>query len=258
MEEEPGQSPPISPPPVRKSRKSGLAAARRLSRASTAAGVPFEDLLATLPSPQEADTKKRLEKLLGLVVSSSTRELAETFRDHEDEALEEASRSLRTKLRADQISASALEEAVKALEEGGRDEKENEVVGGELKKMRDYTKQLQTEGELWKRFMSERKEMMRNAKKNAELVKTGEISVEEDVKWTLSGEERRKLDRRTEKISEAYRQVQSANTDPSLEVVLRDISTSCVRAEAEQDKVSERLKEAVRRLGGRADSLAEK
>ena len=257
MEEEPGQSPPISPPPVRKSRKSGLAAARRLSRASTAAGVPFEDLLATLPSPQEADTKKRLEKLLGLVVSSSTRELAETFRDHEDEALEEASRTLR-KLRADQIAASSLEEAVKALEEGEKEEKENEVVGGELKKMRDYTKQLQIEGELWKRFMSERKEMMRNAKKNAELVKTGEISVEEDVKWTLSGEERRKLDRRTEKISEAYRQVQSANTDPGLEVVLRDISTSCVRAEAEQDKVSERLKEAVRRLGGRADSLAEK
>ena len=56
-------------------------------------------------------------KALQSLVSSSTRELAETFRDHEDDALEEASGSLRMKLRADQMEDSVMEEAVKALEE---------------------------------------------------------------------------------------------------------------------------------------------
>ena len=256
MDEESGPSPPLSPQPVRKSRKSGLAAARRLSRASTAAGVPFEDLLATVPSHQEADTRKRLEKLLELVVSSSTRELAETFRDHEDDALEEASRSLRMKLRADQMEDSVMEEAVKALEQGEKEEKE--IVGGELKKMREYTAQLQREAEMWKQFMTERKEMLRNARNNAQLVERGGISVEEDVKWKLSGEERRRLERITKKLNEATCQLQSAKTDPQAEMVLRDIITSSGRAEAEQDKVSERLKEAVRQLASRADSLADK
>ena len=124
--------------------------------------------------------------------------------------------------------------------------------------MRDYTARLHSEADMWRQFMTERKEMLRNAKNNAQLVEKGEISVEEDVKWTLSGEERRKLDRITEKVNEANCQLQSGKTDPQVEMVLRDIITSSGRAEAEQDKVSERLTEAVRQLASRADTLADK
>ena len=245
---------PTSPEPVRKSRKSGVAAARRLSRASTAAGLPFEDLLATLPSSKEANTRERLEKLLQLVVTSTSRDLVDAFRDHEDDELEEAAKNIRMKVKSNQMADSSIEAAVEALDQGV--EAEGEIVGGELKKIREYTKQLEAENEDWKKFMSERKEMLRNAKNNVQLVKAGELAVEEDVKWTLNGEERRKLERVTEKINRATSQLQSANTDPRLEWVLRDITAGCVQAEAEQEKVSERLGQLARMVGSRAESLA--
>ena len=257
MEEESPESP-SSPPPVRasKARRSSQAAARRLSRASTVGGggLPLEDLLATIPSQQEAEPSQRMEKLLQLVVSSTTRDLAEAFRDHEDDELEEAAKSLRMKVRWNQIDDSTVEQAVEAV--GAGLEVEGEVVGGELKKVREYTNQLKQESDQWARFLAERKEMLRNAKRNAKLVETGEISIGEETKWNLSSEERRSLDRVAANIKEASSQLATSRSEAGVGVVLRDITTSCVRLEAEQDKLSQKLGQAVRELHSRADSLA--
>ena len=257
MEEECPESPP-SPPPVTasKARRSSQAAARRLSRASTVGGggLPLEDLLATVPGHQEADPRQRMEALLQVVVSSTTRDMAEAFRDHEDDELEEAAKSLRMKVRSKQLANSTMEEVVEAV--GGGLEVEGEVVGGELKKMIEYTNQLKAESDKWARFLSERKEMLRNAKKNAKLVETGEISIGEETKWNLSSEERRNLDQITANIREATSQLEASRSQPGVEVVLRDITTSCVRLEAEQDRLSQRLAEVTRQLHSRADSLA--
>ena len=135
---------------------------------------------------------------------------------------------------------------------------EGDVVGGDLKNMRDYTKKLHAEGEQWKKFISERKEMYRNAKKNAKLVEAGQLTVGEEQKWKLSSEDRMRLEKRAEKMKAASSQLQSASSDPSVQLLLKDISNSCVRTEAKQDEVSERLRTKVRLLNDRADSLANK
>ena len=82
--------------------------------------------------------------------------------------------------------------------------------------------------------------MLRNAKRNAKLVETGEISLGEETKWSLSSEERRNLDRIAANIKEASGQLAARRREPGVEVVLRDITTSCVRLEAEQDRLSQR------------------
>ena len=122
--------------------------------------------------------------------------------------------------------------------------------------MREYTGQLKEESDQWAKFLAERKEMLRNAKRNAKLVETGEISLGEETKWSLSSEERRNLDRIAANIKEASSQLEDSRSEPGAEVVLRDITTSCVRREAEQDRLSQRLGEAVRQLHSRAESLA--
>ena len=256
MSEESPESPRSPPPVAARARRSSQAAARRLSRASTVGGggLPLEDLLATIPSQVEAEPRQRMERLLQLVVSSTTRDLAEVFRDHEDEELEEAAKSLRMKVRWDQIASTTVEQAVEAV--GAGLEVEGEVVGGELKKMREYTGQLKEESDQWAKFLAERKEMLRNAKRNAKLVETGEISLGEETKWSLSSEERRDLDQIAANIKEASSQLEASRSEPGAEVVLRDITTSCVRLEAEQDRLSQRLGEAVRQLHSRAESLA--
>ena len=120
----------------------------------------------------------------------------------------------------------------------------------------ENTIQLNEETEQWTRFLAERKEMLRNAKRNAKLVETGEISIGEETKWNLSSEERRSLDQISANIREASSQLESNRREPGVEVVLRDITTSCVRLEAEQDRLSQRLAEVTRQLHSRADSLA--
>ena len=90
--------------------------------------------------------------------------------------------------------------------------------------------------------------MLRNAKRNAKLVETGEISIGEETKWNLSSEERRSLDQITANIREASSQLETSRSQPGVEVVLRDIATSCVRLEAEQDSLSQRLAQTVRQL----------
>ena len=143
------------------------------------------------------------------------------------------------KLRSNKLANSTLEEVVEAVEGGLK--VEGEVVGGELKKVREYTKQLKEESDQWARFLAERKEMLRNAKRNAKLVETGEISIGEETKWNLSSEERRSLDQISANIREASSQLESSRREAGVEVVLRDITTSCVRREAEQDRLSQRL-----------------
>ena len=51
-----------------------MATARRMSRASgMGVGIPLPDLLSTVPGPEEASVKERLEKMVNLVVNSTIR-----------------------------------------------------------------------------------------------------------------------------------------------------------------------------------------
>merc|ERR1719266_2023829 len=67
---------PSSPLPRKASRRSSMATARRMSRASgMGVGIPLPDLLSTVPGPDEASVKERLEKMVNLVVNSTFRQV---------------------------------------------------------------------------------------------------------------------------------------------------------------------------------------
>ena len=250
---------PSSPPsPVTKksSRRSSMAAARRLSRASTMGAALFEDLLAAIPGKDEASTKERVEKLLQLVISSSVRSAVDSCKDDEDEDLEDVAKDVSLLVRNSRVSEEVVADVVKVIDEGL--EIEGDAVGGELKKIRDYTKNLEEEGVKWKELLAERNEIYKNASKNAKAVSSGELCINDDMKWSLSSEERLRLSKITENCKAAVNQLNSAASSETVEVMLRSISTSCVRQQAELRHNNDKLGLAVRQLTSRADLVADK
>ena len=245
---------PPSPEPMKPSRRSSLAAARRLSRASTmAGGVIFDDLLATIPGPDNATCQERLEKLIQLAVSSSVRAAVEDC--HDDEDIEDAAKDASMDIRKEQVFCE-VSEVVQQLEAGVDVEGEN--IGGELKKLRDYTEKLNEEGVRWKEMLAERKELYKNTDRNAKLVQTGDIAIQDDVKWTLTGEERLKLTKTAETCKAAVIQMENLSSNSNLEIFLRSISTANVRRDTTIKQNNEKLSNAVKALTERADTIGNK
>lgn len=253
---------PASPPsPVHEmkkkaSRRSSVAAARRLSRVgSMAGGIPFEDLLATIPKKEEASSKERLEKLLQLAVSSSLRATVDSFKTDEDEDMELVAKEVSSSVRKNQISDETLAEAVTLLDKGVN--VEGELIGGELKRVKEYTESLEKEGFKWAELIRERTELVKNADRNAKAVASGEIALTDEIKWSLSGEERLRMKKTSDACSSAVSQLEAA-TGACLEVLLRDISTSCVSQISDLKQNEERLGCAVKELTSRADTIGNK
>ena len=249
--------PPSPPSPVakKKDRRSSIAAARRLSRASTMGGALFEELLGAIPGRDQANTQQRLEKLLQLVVSSSVRTTLEHMKEENNEDMEDSATDVSKTLRLSTINKDIAEDVVKMIDDGV--EIDGDVVGGELKKMREYTEQLEAEGVRWKEMYAERREMYKNADRNAKDVKTGVISLNDEEQWNMTGEERLKLKRVTELCKAAVTQLSGISTTQDL-LSLRDIGTANVRQNKELKDNNDKLCLAVRKLTNRADSVAEK
>ena len=238
--------------------RSSTAAARRLSRASTAGGggIVFEELLATVPAAGEADTRQRLERLLQLAVSSSLRTTLDTFRDDEDGDMEDVAKDVAMNIRNNKLDSQKIVEAVKVIDGGV--EIDGDIVGGELKKLKEYTDDLEKEKARWKEEIAERKELLRNAEKNVRAVAAGELTITEDRKWTLSGEERLKLKKMSDAVRTAASQLEEAGSGAGAEVRLREISTSCVQRAEQRRLDSDKLGQAVRQLTARADTIGNK
>ena len=58
-----------------------------------------------------------------------------------------------------------------------------------------------------KELIAERKEMFRNADRNLKAVQSGEITISDDVQWSLTGEERLKMKKLTELSKAAVAQL---------------------------------------------------
>lgn len=254
--------PPSPPSPViemkkKSSRRSSVAAARRLSRASTmAGGIPFEDLLATIPPKEEASSKERLEKLLLLAVNSSLRTTVDSLKTDEDEDMELVAKDVASSVRRSKISEERLLEAAIILDQGVK--LEGDLIGGELKRVREYTQRLEKEGAKWAEIVRERSELVKNADRNAKAVSSGEITISDEIKWSLSGEERLRIKKINDTCSSAVSQLEGNNSGASLEVLLHDISTSCVRQKSYLKQDAERLSCAVKELTSRADTIGSK
>ena len=77
------------------------------------------------------------------------------------------------------MSEERLDEAAALLDAGV--ELEREVVGGELKRVREYTEQLEREGNKWKELARERNELLKNAVRNAKAMASREIAITADL-----------------------------------------------------------------------------
>jgi len=261
---DPVLGPPSPPSPViemkkKSSRRSSVAAARRLSRASTmAGGIPFEDLLATILPKEEASSKERLEKLLLLAVNSSLRTTVDSLKtgEDEDEDMELVAKDVASSVRRSKISEERLLEAAIILDQGVK--LEGDLIGGELKRVREYTQRLEEEGAKWAEVVRERSELVKNADRNAKAVSSGEITISDEIKWSLSGEERLRIKKISDTCSSAVSQLEATSSGASLEVLLHDISTSCVRQKSYLKQDADRLSCAVKELTSRADTIGSK
>ena len=253
--------PPSPPSPVAKmkSRRSSTTAARRLSRASTmASGIMFEDLLATVPSHTEASCQERLDRLMQLVTSSSVRAAVEECKmDEENEELGDLANDVAMAIRRENVMGEdKISEVAEVIEKGVNVVGDN--IGGDLKKMTDHTKNLEDEGRKWKELIAERKELYKIAGKNMELVKNGELVINDEMKWALSGEQRLKLTKIQELCKSAATQLETSNRIANLENLHRAISTAQVRQNTELRDNNKKLCQAVKDLTSRADLVGNK
>ena len=177
-----------------------------------------QDLLATIPPKGEASSKERLEKLLLLAVNSSLRTTVDSLKtgEEEDEDMELVAKDVASSVRRSKISEERLSEAPIILDQGVK--LDGDLIGGELKRVREYTQRLEEEGAKWAEVVRERTELVKNAERNAKAVSSGEITISDEVKWSLSGEERLRIKKISDTCSSAVSQLEATNSGASLEV----------------------------------------
>ena len=112
--------------------------------------------------------------------------------DEENEELGDLANDVAMAIRRENVMGEdKISEVAEVIEKGVNVVGDN--IGGDLKKMTDHTKNLEDEGRKWKELIAERKELYKIAGKNMELVKNGELVINDEMKWALSGEQRLKL-----------------------------------------------------------------
>ena len=171
--------------------------------------------MATIPQKEEASSKERLEKLLLLAVNSSLRTTVDSLKTDEDEDMELVAKDVASSVRRNKISDETLAEAVTLLDKGVS--VEGELIGGELKRVKECTESLEKESAKWAELIRERTELVKNADRNAKAVASGEIALTDEIKWSLSGEERLRMKKISDACSSAVSQLEAATGD-SLEV----------------------------------------
>merc|ERR1712058_33474 len=217
----------------------------------------FEDLLATVPSQTEASCQERLERLVQLVTSSSARAVLEEFKQEEEEDLGDLANDVAMAIRKENTKGEdKISEVAGVIEKGVSVVSDN--IGGELKKMTEHTKNLEDEGRKWKELIAERKEMYKNADKNVKLVTSGDLVINEDVKWALSGEERLKMTKIHDLCKSAATQLETSSRIANLEILHRAISTAQVRQNTELRDNNQKLIQGVKHLTSRADVIGNK
>ena len=213
-------------------------------------------MFITIPPKEEASSKGRLEKLLLLTVNSSLKTTLESLKTDEDEDMELVAKDVALSVRRNKISEERLAEAEVAtfLDKGVK--LEGEIIGGTLKREREYTERLEKEAAKWAEVIRDRSELVKNAESNAKAVASGEITISDEVKWSLSGEERLRMKKTIDTCSSAVSQLEA--TGAGHEVLLRDISTSCLRKKSNLKQDAKRLNCAVKELTIRADTIGNK
>jgi len=243
---------PLSPAAKRPSRRSSAACARRLSRASGVGGgggIPLEDLLATVPDKNEASMQDRLAKMAQLVLVSTVRGVVGGLA--EDEEVGDMAKSIGAIISQTGVGKELIEKVAQRLE-GGVEVGDEGVVGEQVRIVREYTEELQKEGEKWKELIVERKEMVRNAESNARAARRGEIVVGEDQRFSLSAQEKMMI-KKLPSCKAALEQLKGHRE--KMDLISRAVTTQTVRIKRSLEQVEGELGFAARELIVRADNV---
>jgi len=188
-------SSPPSPKVKKLKRKSSIAVARRMSRASTAVaagvGLPLADQLSMVPGEGDAPSVARLRQILDICLRTTCRtiegEEASNSGDFEDE-VKNISRSMIDE--ATIFSDDKLNSLATRLQTEKPEGNPEDIVIGRQNEVEVYTKKLEEEGVAWRHLLQQRNKTMKIEHNNLKEVKKGNIKVEESQFYQLPAQEK--------------------------------------------------------------------
>lgn len=244
-------------PEVRKPRRrSSLAVARRLSRASAAVGISLEEQLEIVPTRDEADTAVRLNQVVNLCMRAAVRAVEEMMRDAEEEQedLEGYARTVSNFMRQKELlTAEDTKELAAQLDSSVLTVLPQDLASSKLKAIRDYTAKLSQEKEDWNAIKRERKAQYKNAGVNLQAAKEGKLKVDDKQKFSLSSEEKSFFNRLPD-ISAALAQV--ARHEQQQALLASSLAVAAKRLRTELEEMDRDLSDLSEQLGKRARSPA--
>ena len=164
-------------------RSSILSISRRQSK-SVAAGIPFEDQVSAIDSALPVEV--RMRRLARLCASATIRamkdEAAEESGSAMSDALDDLASAVMRKNYPDTMSTSIANEVSQKIEKLAEEKiKPKELVPARVATVRDYTKQMKEEADLWTKMQQDRKDEYIKARSEKRAVVKGEkkLSVKE-------------------------------------------------------------------------------
>jgi len=178
-------------PKVRKiNRRSSVAMARRMSRASAVSGISLEDQLAMVPGADEASSLDRFRQVLNTVVRNTCRTIERAETD-EGELEDEARKVSRILMDGCILSQEKLEGIVSSLDKTEMDVKPGDLLSSKVRAVREYTQRLENESTQWRKFLSERNKIYKQSEANLRQAEKGIIKVDENQFFSLSAEDKK-------------------------------------------------------------------
>jgi len=180
-------------PKLRKiNRRSSIAMARRMSRASAVSGISLEEQLGMVPGAEEASTLDRFRQVLNAVVRNTCRTIERAEADDEDGELEDEARKVsRILMDGCILSQAKLESIAARLDKTKMDVKPEDLLSSKVRAVREYTERLENESKQWRKFLSERDKIYKQSEANLKQAEKGIIKVDENQSFSLSAEDKK-------------------------------------------------------------------
>jgi len=190
-EEEAQENSPPSPKLRKLNRRSSIATAHRMSRASAVAGISLEDQLELVPGKEEAPTLDRFKQLVNICLRHTARTVERQC--SEDDNMEDEARTVsRSLLELPCIlSNSKLTDLANRVDNSNIVLQPHDLQTSKMRQIREYTKRLEDEAAQWKSCQRERNRMYNVAVTNLKEAQKGTMKVDASQYFSLSSEDKK-------------------------------------------------------------------
>jgi len=172
----------------RKKRRSSVAIARRMSRASGVGPISLEEQLALIPTAQEADPAERLRQVVNICVRNTCRTVEREELDNDGDLLDEV-RSLNRYLMDNPIvEPDVLDKVANSLVSGKLKVDVKDLIPPRVRAVREYTAKLEEESKQWKKVQMDRYKFY---KSEIEATKSGNDKVDDSRFYSLTADEKK-------------------------------------------------------------------